>query len=147
MDVAEYVGADDQKLRSLSRAALIQIVAIQRIIRKPSAPVRYMTAMRLVAASNGEITMDAMRERGPMRGEETYDGPLGQKIAAIASTGPDISERLTREGIRRDQFDEMLLRGRMPRPQSLARMISAFDGGISEEDFRRHAEWRRERTS
>lgn len=144
MDIVEYISGDEGKLRDLAKASRLQIVRLKRLIADPSQPVRYMTARRLSVASGGAITMKAMSRRGPMRGEETFSGPLGQAIAEIASTGPDIPSRLAEAGIASDHFTEILLRGRMPSPVRMRAYLEAFAPGLREEHFRRHVEWRRE---
>jgi len=145
MDIIQYISGDDAKLRDLAKRSRLQIVRLKRLIADPAQPVRYMTARRLAAATNGEITMEAMALRGPMRGADTFDGPLGEAIAKAASTGMDIPSRLAAHGIASDHFTEVLLRGRIPGRTRMAAYLEAFAPDLVEDDFRRHAEWRRER--
>lgn len=143
MDVAEYINENPKRLADLAQRARMQPLRIKQLCRNPGQAVRYMTARRLCAASDGRITMDALARRGDMPGIELYAGPLGQRIAKIASTGPDVSHRLDEAGVRREQFTSMMLAGRMPRPDNMRRICKAFGGEIIEKDFREHAEWRR----
>ena len=143
MDIIQYIGGSDAALRDLAVRSRLQIVRLRRLVLDPSQPVRYMTARRLCAASGGAITMDAMARRGPMRGEDTFAGPLGQAIAEAGCVGPDIPSRLAAHGIASDHFTEVLLRGRVPGPVRMRAYIDAFKPHVDEEVFRRHANWRR----
>lgn len=143
MDVADYIEENPKRLPDLAQRARMQPLRIKQLCRNRDQAVRYMTARRLCAASDGRITMDALARRGAMPGVELYAGPLGQRIARIASTGPDVSHRLDEAGVRREQFTSMMLAGRMPRPDNMRRICKAFGGEIIEKDFRDHAEWRR----
>lgn len=96
-----------------------------------------------MAASGGTITMEALRLRGEMRGEKLYDGPLGQLIAEIGSTGRTITDRLTTAGIPDDHFRETLLRGRVPSRDRMRLYVDAFGPRLRQRHFREHAEWRR----
>lgn len=147
MDIIQYISNDDDKLRTLAKRSRLQIVRLKRLIADPAQPVRYMTARRLHAASDGEITLEALSARGPMRGVDTFDGPLGQAIAASASTGPDIPSRLAASGIGSDHFTEVLLRGRVPAPERVHAYAEAFGPDITRELFVKHAEWRRKRAA
>lgn len=89
--------------------------------------------------------MEALRNRGPMRGEKLYDGPMGQLIADIGSTGPGITERLAAHGIADDHFREVLLRGRVPSKRRMQVYVDAFGPRLKERHFREHAQWRRTR--
>lgn len=143
MDIIQYISGDDARLRALAKRSRLQIVRLKRLIADPSQPVRYMTARRLVAATDGKITMEAMAARGPMRGMDTFAGPLGQVIAGVASTGPDIPARLAAHGIASDHFTEILLRGRIPGRERMAAYLEAFAPDLDERHFVQHAEWRR----
>lgn len=146
MDIIEYISGDDARLRDLAKRSRLQIVRLKRLVADPAQPVRYMTARRLMEASAGAITMEALAARGPMRGKDTFAGPLGQAIAAIACTGPDIPSRLAAHGIASDHFTEILLRGRIPGPERMRAYLEAFPG-LDPCVFQRHAEWRRSRAS
>lgn len=146
MDIVDYIGGDQRRLRELAITARLQIVRLKRLVADPEQPVRYMTARRLVAASRGEITMEALERRGPFRGRDTYDGPLGETIAAAASTGADVPSRLAAAGIPSDHFTEVLLRGRVPSRERMLRYVSAFGPDLTPDLFRAHAEWRRARS-
>lgn len=143
MDIADYVNENPIRIHALARASRIPILRLKRLVADPAQPVRYMTARRLVAATEGTITMEALGRRGPMRGESTYDGPLGAVIADIASTGLDVASRLAASGISVDHFHETLLRGRVPGGDRVALYAEAFGEAMSVELFRDHAAWRR----
>lgn len=144
MDIIQYIDGDDAVLRDLAVRSRLQIVRLKRLVADPFQPVRYMTARRLCAASGGRITMEALAMRGPMRGQDTFAGPLGQAIAQAGCTGPDIPSRLAAHGIASDHFTEVLLRGRVPSPARMKAYIEAFAPNVTEDHFRRHAQWRRE---
>lgn len=146
MDIIQYISGDDAKLRALAKRSRLQILRLKRLVADPSQPVRYMTARRLTVASDGQITMEAMAQRGPMRGEETFAGPLGRVISGVACQGPDIPSRLAEAGISSDHFTEVLLRGRVPRPAQMEAYLQAFAPDLREDHFRQHAEWRRGQT-
>jgi len=143
MDVSDYINQDGDRLRALARASGVPITRLKRLAADAAQPIRYMTARRLVAATQGEISMEGLRSRGPMRGEKLYDGPLGQLFADIGSSGRTITERLTAAGIPDDHFREVLLRGRVPSRERMRLYVEAFGPRLRQKDFRAHAEWRR----
>lgn len=143
MDIIQYLDGSDDALRRLAVDARLQIVRLRRLVADPAQPVRYMTARRLCAATGGAITMEAMAMRGPMRGADTFAGPLGEAIATAGSKGPDIPSRLAAHGIASDHFTEVLLRGRIPGRRRMAAYVDAFAPHVTEDHFRRHAQWRR----
>lgn len=143
MDISEYVNQDDRRIATLARSSSIPVTRIRRLVSDLAQPVRYMTARRLVAASGGDITMEALRARGDMRGEKLYEGPLGQLIAEIGSTGRTIADRLAAAGIPDDHFRETLLRGRVPSRERMRLYVEAFGPKLRQRHFREHAEWRR----
>lgn len=145
MDIVSYIEQDDGRLDLLARSSGIPILRLKRLIADPNQSVRYLTARRLCRASGGAVTMEALALRGPMRGVETYAGPLGEIIAEIASSGPTVSERLARAGVRDDTFRAMLIEGRVPRIETRRRIVEAFDRRIRQRDFAIHAKWRRGR--
>jgi hypothetical protein len=142
MDIIDYVAGNDNILKTLAKDSCLQIVRLKRLLANPELPVRYMTAKRLEHASNGSITLDALEKRGPLRGKETFSGPLGKKIAEAGSYGPTIPMRLAAYGIPSDHMTEILLRGRVPRRQYMSIYIEAFSPHLTEEDFIEHAKWR-----
>lgn len=143
MDLSTYLKDDPSRLGPLARKSLVQIVRIKRLAADPSKAVRYMTARRLVAGSDRVITMEALARRGPMRGVDTYSGPLGEIIAEIGSEGPEIATRLATAGIASDHFTEVLLRGRVPSANRMRAYIEAFGPRLTEKHFHDHAAWRR----
>lgn len=143
MDIIDYITQDAGRLRPLAVSSCIPITRLRRLVTNPRQAIRYMTARRLVAASRGIITMDALRARGPMRGEKLFDGPLGQLIADIGSVGRTIPERLAGAGISDDHFREVLLRGRVPSRDRMALYRQAFGPRVLQRHFREHADWRR----
>lgn len=143
MDISEYLNQDQARLRPLAVSSCIPINRLRRLAADTGQAMRYMTARRLVAASGGAITMDALAARGPMRGEKLYDGPLGQLLADIGSTGRTIAERLAAAGIPDDHFREVLLRGRVPSRERMALYRQAFGPRLLQRHFREHAQWRR----
>lgn len=144
MDIIEYISGDELKLKTLAKQSQLQILRLRRLIADPQQPVRYMTAKRLAKASSGQITIEALSKRGPLRGMNTFSGPLGQVIAEIASSGPDIPTRLAAFGIASDHFTEILLRGRVPRPEYMEAYLQAFSPGLAKEHFFLHAAWRKD---
>lgn len=130
-------------MMALARRSKIPITRIKRLVADRRQPLRYMTARRLVSASDGEITMAALKERGEMRGEKLYEGPLGRLIAEIGSVGATVTERLAEHGISDDHFREVLLRGRVPSRERICLYIEAFGPALEERHFHEHAEWRR----
>lgn len=143
MDLSDYLEEDPSRLEPLSRRSLIQIVRIKRLAADRGQAVRYMTARRLVRASEDVITMEALKRRGEMRGSDTYSGPLGEEIARIASDGPLIATRLATAGIASDHFTEVLLRGRIPSYERIQSYLRAFAPDLTEKHFHEHAAWRR----
>lgn len=144
MDLSEYVRKGEGTLAPLSSESLVSIEAMRDMIRKSDRPIHYLTALRLVRASKGEITIGGLRRRGPFVGENMFDGALGRKIAALSSEGDTFAMRLLRAGIRRNYMVEVLSRGAVPRPRMLERLQAAFGPTVTLDDFTAHAAWRRE---
>lgn len=147
MDLSDYVREGGGDVCHLSAKSLLPLQTLLDLMRNPSRRLRYTTALRLVRASNGAITLDALRQRGELQGEEMFSGPLGAKIADVIAEGESLSVRLARVGIRYNYLVETLTRGAIPRKRTMEKLSCAFDGALSLADFEDHAAWRKGRAS
>lgn len=144
MDLSDYIRRDGVDYASLSSRSLVPIRTLWDLAAQPDRACHYLTARRLELHTSGEVSLEDMRRRGPLKGESMFDGPLGQTVAEVATHGDTYSMRLLRAGITKNYMSALLLRGNTPRNRMLERLNMAFDGLITPELVYEHARWRRD---
>ncbi len=144
MDLSEYIRKDGVDCASLSSRSLVPIRTLWDLAAQPDRPCHYLTALRLELHTSGEVSMEDMRRRGRLGGEEMFSGPLGQVVAETSTHGDTYSMRLLRAGITKNYMAAFLLRGNTPRTRMLERLNMAFDDRITPELVQKHARWRRD---
>ena len=144
MDLSDYLRKGEGGYASLSTRSLVPIRTLWDLAAQPERPCHYLTAKRLDRHTSGEVSLDDMRRRGPLKGEEMFDGPLGQVVADISTDGDTYTMRLLRAGITKNYMAALLLRGNTPRSAMLERLNMAFENRITPELIQEHARWRRD---
>jgi hypothetical protein len=113
-------------------------------VAQPDRPCHYLTARRLELHTSGEVSLDDMRRRGRLSGEQMFEGPLGRIVADASTLGDTYTMRLLRAGITKNYMAAFLLRGNTPRNRMLDRLNIAFDGLITPVLVQEHVRWRRD---
>ncbi len=144
MDLSEYFRKDGSDYASLSSRSLVPIRTLWDLVAQPDRACHYLTALRLERHTSGEVSVEDMRRRGRLGGEEMFDGPLGAIVAETSTVGDTYTMRLLRAGITKNYMAALLLRGNTPRPRMLERLNMAFDDRITPEVVQEHAKWRRD---
>lgn len=144
LDLSEYIRKDGVDCASLSSRSLVPIRTLWDLAAQPDRPCHYLTALRLELHTSGEVSLEDMRRRGRLGGEEMFDGPLGEVVAWVSTHGDTYTMRLLRAGITKNYMAALLLRGNTPRASRLERLNAAFDGAITPDLVQQHARWRRD---
>lgn len=103
-------------------------------------PIRYLKALQIVTASNGDLTMEKIFARDvPDRAK--YDTPLGRKVALSILHGPTLTEVLGKHGITHVEFGRWLTENVKWTKATRDRIKKAFSLNgveITDRDFDEH---------
>ena len=144
MDLSEYIRKDGNDYASLSSRSLVPIRTLWDLVAQTDRPCHYLTAKRLERHTDGAISLETMRRRGRLAGEEMFRGPLGAVVADVSTTGDTYGMRLLRAGITKNYMAALLLRGNTPRERMLQRLHMAFGDRITRDLIQEHTRWRRD---
>lgn len=144
MDLSDYIRRDGVDCASLSSRSLVPIRTLRDLAAQLDRPCHYLTALRLELHTDGQVTVEDMRRRGRLGGEQMFGGPLGEIVAKVSTEGDTYSMRLLRAGITKNYMAALLLRGNTPRARMLERLNMAFSDRISPHLIEEHARWRRD---